>query len=178
MLRTSRLFPKQTPLGTAMREKILGPLVLQPARAGQLRKPALIVSITDGAPAGEPPLEIATSIKNAQNELRNSRYGPDALSFQFAQVGNDMGASRFLQELDANPEIGSLLVAHHPLTWGWLTQIYRIDCTSNYEIEADQAKKMSGVDLSPERESVLPSNCWVQLSRAHSLARQAPPWTD
>jgi len=126
-------FSGLTPLGTAMREKILGPLVLQPARAGQLRKPALIVSITDGAPAGEPPLEIATSIKNAQNELRNSRYGPDALSFQFAQVGNDMGASRFLQELDANPEIGSL-----------------IDCTSNYEIEADQAKKMSGVDLSPE----------------------------
>lgn len=44
-----------------------------------------------------------------------------------------MGARDFLQELDANPQIGSL-----------------IDCTSNYELEADQARQQSGIDLSPE----------------------------
>ena len=62
-----------------MQEKVLGPLVLQAARAGQLRKPVLIISVTDGAPAGEDRWQIAKVIKNAQNELRNSRYGPDAL---------------------------------------------------------------------------------------------------
>lgn len=93
-----------------MWQKILNPLVLTPARAGQLRKPALVIAITDGAPAGEDKWQIATSIKNAVNELRNSRYGPDAISFQFAQVGNDISASKFLQEIDANPEIGSLCV--------------------------------------------------------------------
>lgn len=44
-----------------------------------------------------------------------------------------MGARDFLQELDANNQIGSL-----------------IDCTSNYELEADQARQTSGIDLSPE----------------------------
>lgn len=116
-----------------MMEKVLTPLVLTPARSGQLRKPVLVISITDGAPAGEDRWTIAKSIKNAANELRNTRFGPDAVSFQFAQVGNDMGASTFLAELDANPDVGSL-----------------IDCTSNYEIEADQAKRAQNVDLSPE----------------------------
>lgn len=136
-----------------MDQKILQPLVLQPAMQRQLRKPILIITVTDGAPAGEQRLHIVNVISNAVNQLRNTQYGPDALSFQFAQVshglqhvvvkdselivlrqvGNDMGARDFLQELDANPQIGSL-----------------IDCTSNYELEADQARQTSGIDLSPE----------------------------
>merc|ERR1711939_639321 len=126
-------FSGLTPLGTALRDRVINPLVIQPARAQQLRKPVLIVSVTDGAPAGESRWEVVNTIKNAVNELRNTRYGPDTLSFQFAQVGNDIPARDFLQELDANHEIGSL-----------------IDCTSNYELEADQARKTSGIDLSPE----------------------------
>jgi hypothetical protein len=144
-----------------MDQKILQPMVLQPASQRQLRKPILIITVTDGAPAGEQRLHIASVISNAVNQLRNSPYGPDALSFQFAQVcvttyslgvvrvcradftdasyswviqvGNDIGARDFLQELDANPQIGSL-----------------IDCTSNYELEADQARQQNGIDLSPE----------------------------
>ena len=65
-----------------------------------------------------------------------------------------MGASQFLQELDANPEIGSLYALRHQSIFKAkfdAQPLDRIDCTSNYEIEADQAKKISGVDLSPER---------------------------
>lgn len=42
-------------LGTSLDQKILQPAVLGPARNGSLRKPVLIVSITDGTPAGEAP---------------------------------------------------------------------------------------------------------------------------
>lgn len=36
-------------------------------------------------------------IKNAKQQLQNSRYGEDALSMQLAMVGNDMGARKFLE---------------------------------------------------------------------------------
>jgi hypothetical protein len=51
------------------------------------------------------------------------QYGPDAVSYQFAQVGDDMKAQAFLEELDNHPVIGPL-----------------IDCTSNFE--AEQAEMM------------------------------------
>jgi len=126
-------FSGLTPLGTSLQNKILGPMVLQPAMSGQLRKPVLIITVTDGAPAGENRWQIVTTIKNAVNQLRNTRYGPDTISFQFAQVGNDTAARDFLQELDANHEVGAL-----------------IDCTSNYELEADEARRKNNIDLSPE----------------------------
>jgi hypothetical protein len=58
----------------------LEPLVLGPARAGRLTKPVLIIAITDGTPAGEPKDHIVRVIANADNELKRSRYGSDAVS--------------------------------------------------------------------------------------------------
>lgn len=43
-----------TPLGTELRTKVLDPFVIGPARNGQLSKPVLVITITDGQPAGEP----------------------------------------------------------------------------------------------------------------------------
>lgn len=43
-------FSGLTPLGTALDQKILQPLVLGPARAGRLTKPVLIIAVTDGVP--------------------------------------------------------------------------------------------------------------------------------
>lgn len=37
-----------TPLGTSLENKVLRPLVLGPAQAGQMKKPALIITVTDG----------------------------------------------------------------------------------------------------------------------------------
>lgn len=49
------------------------------------------------------------AIKNAKATLSQTRYGPDALSIQLAQIGNDMGSRAFLEEIDNNPEIGGLV---------------------------------------------------------------------
>ncbi|GAA5854216.1 hypothetical protein JCM9279_006182 [Rhodotorula babjevae] len=126
-------FSGLTPLGTALDQKIIQPLLLGPARAGQLRKPLLIVAVTDGAPGGEARDTIVRVIKNASDTLAQTRYGSDALSIQIAQIGNDSGARAFLEEIDEHPVIGDL-----------------VDCTSSYEVEEDNFRRTSGQQLSPE----------------------------
>lgn len=39
-----------TPLGRSLSSKVIEPFVLGPARSGQLRKPVLVIAITDGEP--------------------------------------------------------------------------------------------------------------------------------
>ena len=102
-------FSGLTPLGTSMDRKILQPLVLGPARSNALQKPVYIIAVTDGAPAGEDRFAIAKVIVNATRELSRTRYGPDAISFQFAQVGQDQKAQDFLAELDRHPEVGGMV---------------------------------------------------------------------
>lgn len=141
----------QTPLGTSLDRKILQPLVLGPARSNQLQKPVLIIGITvilskamyahtqelttsqDGSPAGEDRFAVVQVIVNAVRELSRTRVGADALSFSFAQVGDDVKAQQFLAELDAHPEVGSL-----------------VDVTSNYELESAEMMRKSGQELTPE----------------------------
>lgn len=74
------------PTGTALDAKVLQPLVLGPARASQLQKPVLIIAVTDGIPGGEDRYKIVQVISNANRALAQTRYGSDAVSFQFAQV--------------------------------------------------------------------------------------------
>lgn len=81
----------------ALDQKVLQPLLLGPARSNQLRKPLLVIAVTDGAPGGESRDTLSRVIKNTRDQLRNSRYGEDALSVQLAMVGNDMGARKFLE---------------------------------------------------------------------------------
>lgn len=126
-------FSGLTPLGTALDQKILQPMLLNPARQGQLRKPLLIIVISDGAPAGEPADAVFNAVMRASDELRRSRYGPDSLSLQFAQVGNDMKAQEFLGQLDSHPVVGPL-----------------IDVTSDFEYEQDQMMKTTGENLTGE----------------------------
>lgn len=99
-----------TPLGTELKNQIIEPLVLGPARGGQLRKPILIITITDGQPAGEPPKTLEQAISDTAQELsRMPQYGRHACKFQFAQVGNDQAAKEFLAELDEKKEFGELV---------------------------------------------------------------------
>ncbi|KAJ9091827.1 hypothetical protein QFC19_008941 [Naganishia cerealis] len=126
-------FSGLTPLGTQLDAKIIQPLLLGPARAGQLKKPLLIVILTDGTPAGEPKEQVFNVIMRTNQELQRTRYGADAVSYQFAQIGNDLKAQAFLGELDSHPVIGGL-----------------IDSTSNYEVEQDEMMRTSGVQLTPE----------------------------
>jgi hypothetical protein len=117
-------FSGLTPMGTSLRQKVLDPMVIGPARAGRLDKPVLVITITDGQPAGEPHGAVADGIRSAVDELSRSRYGRGGVSFQFAQVGTDLHARQFLAKLDEDPTIGNL-----------------IDCTSNFEVEQDEMSR-------------------------------------
>ena len=99
-----------TPLGTQLRAQVIEPLVIQPARTGQLRKPVLIIVITDGQPAGEPPKALEEALRYTAAELsRMPQIGKHACAFQFAQVGNDQGARAFLSNLDEQREFGDIV---------------------------------------------------------------------
>ena len=98
-----------TPLGTSLRSKVLEPMVVGPARAGRLEKPVLVITITDGQPAGEPHSTVGDAIRYAVDETSRTRYGRGAVSFQFSQVGNDQRAREFLSDLDEDPQIGNLI---------------------------------------------------------------------
>ncbi|GAA5903059.1 uncharacterized protein JCM6883_002678 [Sporobolomyces salmoneus] len=127
-------FSGLTPLGTNLNNKVLEPLVLGPARARRLQKPVLIIAITDGIPGGEARDTLTNVIVNANNVLRQTHYGSDAVSYQLAQVGNDQKARAFLEEIDSHPIVGDL-----------------VDCTSNFENESeDMARAVPPVDLTPE----------------------------
>lgn len=102
-------FQGLTPMGTNLRHKVLQPMVLGPAKAGRLQKPVLVITITDGQPAGEPHNSVAEAIRYASDEVSKTQYGRGAISFQFAQVGNDLRAREFLGKLDEDPSIGSLI---------------------------------------------------------------------
>ncbi|GAA5962305.1 hypothetical protein JCM8115_004288 [Rhodotorula mucilaginosa] len=125
-------FSGLTPLGTALDQKVLQPLLLGPARNNQLKKPLLIIAVTDGAPGGEDRNTLVRVLVNASRFLKQTRYGPDAMSVQLAQIGNDLKARQYLEEIDSHPEVGDL-----------------VDCTSNFENEQEDLAKQ-GVDLTPE----------------------------
>ncbi|KAI5304716.1 hypothetical protein KEM56_006067 [Ascosphaera pollenicola] len=123
-----------TPLGTNLKSKVIDDLVLPKLRSGNLRKPVLIVTITDGEPTGENRSTVGDVILSTVREAEKSPYGKGAVAFQIAQVGNDLRARRFLSELDEDPRFGR-----------------SVDCISNYENEADEMLKLNPpVDLTPD----------------------------
>ncbi|KAJ5090194.1 hypothetical protein N7532_008878 [Penicillium argentinense] len=117
-------FAGLTPLGTSLRSKVIDPMIVGPARANRLDKPVLVITITDGQPAGEPHGAVGDAIRHAIDETSRTRYGRGAVSFQFSQVGTDQRAREFLGDLDEDPQIGHL-----------------IDCTSNFEVEQDEMSR-------------------------------------
>lgn len=142
-------FSGLTPLGTALNQRVIEPLILGPARANALRKPVLVIAVSDGAfsfhhffllfsplllpspplrlfrvheqractdpsrragePAGEPREQFANVIRNAKNVLQQTRYGPDSISIELCQVGNDRKAKAYMDELDNDPHVGNLI---------------------------------------------------------------------
>ena len=110
-------FKGLTAVGSKMKQHILyGPLlnVMTHVKDRTLAKPVLILTVTDGQPAGETigPNDTALRdvIRDTSTELsKYPMYGSGAISFQFAQVGNDEEAKRFLARLDNDPVVGSLV---------------------------------------------------------------------
>ena len=119
-------FSGLTPMGRELNHRILQPLVIGPAQAGQLQKPVLVITVTDGQPAGEGKNELQEHLANAANILSRTRYGKGAVSYQFAQVGNDLKAREFLSNLDEDPQVGQM-----------------VDCTSS-EYHLDSPGRLEG----------------------------------
>ncbi|OBT53337.1 hypothetical protein VE04_06477 [Pseudogymnoascus sp. 24MN13] len=127
-------FKGLTPMGTQLRNKVLEPLVVQKVRSNQLHKPILVITITDGQPAGEASTAVFDAIRYTSGELARSPYGKGAVSYQFAQVGNELKEREILGQLDGDPAIGEL-----------------IDSTSNFEVEQDEMSRANPpVDLTPD----------------------------
>jgi len=129
-------FKGLTPMGTSLRKKVIDEIVLQKAASGQLRKPVLVIAITDGQPAGEPQNAVFDTIRYAFDTLqqRYPQYGRGGIAFEFAQVGNDEMARKFLGKLDEDPNIGPM-----------------VDCTSNFENEQEEMSRANPpVDLTPD----------------------------
>lgn len=104
-------FKGLTPMGTSLRKKVIDEIVLGKAQQGQLRKPVLVIAITDGQPAGEPQNAVFDTIRYAFDTLqqRFPQYGRGGVAFEFAQVGNDEMAKKFLSKLDEDPQIGPMV---------------------------------------------------------------------
>jgi len=124
-------FKGLTPMGTELKSKVIDGIVLPKIQQRQYRKPTLVITITDGQPAGEAPNTVFDTIKYAAQQV-GQQYGPGGIAFQFAQVGNDQKAREFLSKLDEDPAVGQI-----------------IDCTSNYENESEEMAKQ-GVNLTPD----------------------------
>jgi hypothetical protein len=101
-------FSGLTPMGTHLHDLVIKE-VLEKASTNQLQKPVLVITVTDGQPAGEAQNAVQETIKQASQALSRTRYGPGAISFQFAQVGNDKSAREFLAALDSDPVVGNLI---------------------------------------------------------------------
>ena len=104
-------FTGVTPLGSALQARILKPMVLDKISSNALKKPILIIAITDGRPSGETlgTRALHDAISNTAASLSRSQYGVGAVSFQIAQVGNDDPATEWLKALDSDPEVGHLV---------------------------------------------------------------------
>ncbi|KAK0557222.1 hypothetical protein OC846_000673 [Tilletia horrida] len=122
-----------TPMGTALEGKILEKEVYPKLKRDSLRKPVLIIVVGDGRPTGESPDKFRREIKEAKKKSKKSKYGEDAVSFQVAVVGNDAGAREWLEELDADKDVGDL-----------------VDVVSDIRTESAQVKRATGVELSQE----------------------------
>ncbi len=131
-------FVGMTPIGTALMTRIIEPLLIQPARAGHLRKPLLVITITDGQPTEKPPNALENTIRMACTEVAKTRYGRGAVAFQFAQVGNDVNAREYLKQLDLHPEVGDFVdCTSSELLVDGVAHI-SADRTPDFEVESDE----------------------------------------
>ncbi|KAF8246390.1 hypothetical protein K440DRAFT_366894 [Wilcoxina mikolae CBS 423.85] len=112
-----------TPLVGSL-EKLLRRQVGPADQVTTVKKPVLVIIITDGMPTDSPGQEFQKLI---------TAYKSKPVSFQIAQVGIDQGAQDFLASLDSDPIVGGL-----------------IDCTSNFEMESAEFKRMTGAHLTRE----------------------------
>ncbi|KAF8247335.1 hypothetical protein K440DRAFT_629348 [Wilcoxina mikolae CBS 423.85] len=94
-------FRGQTRIGTELKRKVLKDYVTD-----TMKKPLLVITITDGDIDGEPRDTLFSVIKECIDRLNEKENGADAIGFQFARVGDDEGAGKLLDMLDNHNVVG------------------------------------------------------------------------
>lgn len=118
-----------TPMGESIRNKIFGPdrknvgdentYLNELMYNGLLERPVLIMTITDGRPNSEQ--AVIDAIVHCKQQSERTKYGTNCFAFSFSQIGSDMSATEYLNNLDTHHIVGNI-----------------IDCTSSFEIEKRQ----------------------------------------
>lgn len=120
-------FSGRTPIGYTLRNKIVDPMVVTRCNMGQLNKPVLVIIVTDGEPDSKE--EVYNVLRDAKQF--NQNVGMNCVEFEFAQIGNDKTAQKFLYDLDTHPFVGDI-----------------VDVTSSFELEEEEFAK-AGANLTP-----------------------------
>ena len=117
-------FKGLTPIGTELEKQIINKIVLAKPEPNKRPKPFLVITITDGQPAGEEHDELQKVLRRTINTIKSDpRLGRGAVSFQFAQVGDDKGAQKFLSTLDNDETIGDVIDCTSSTAFSLLVQL-------------------------------------------------------
>ncbi|KAF9636424.1 hypothetical protein BFW01_g7320 [Lasiodiplodia theobromae] len=89
-----------TRIGTELRNKILKPFVFDVFARGQtLKRPILVIVITDGKPTDDDPDAFKNAIVECGQALVDKGYEPEACRFLVSRIGKDETAGNFLNAL-------------------------------------------------------------------------------
>lgn len=96
-------------LGTMLRSGILKPLVYNKIRSGKLARPLLVCIITDGHPTDNPTSTFRDKIAECKKKLKAYNYAPGSVMFCVSQIGDDVKATEFLEDLEKADKIRDVL---------------------------------------------------------------------
>ncbi|UKZ81451.1 hypothetical protein TrVFT333_009223 [Trichoderma virens FT-333] len=101
-----------TNIGTQLRKKILHPFVFDPIALGEtLKRPLLIIVVTDGHPTESDPDSFKKAIIDCSRALENNGYEPRAVRYLVSHIGQDAGAAKFIESLggDSNKALDRII---------------------------------------------------------------------
>jgi len=97
-----------TRLGEILNEKIITPMILEKAAKGALKKPVIVVIITDGEPT-EARETLRNTIRDCKNGIDSWGYKRGAVVFLISRVGTSETAKKFIDELRHDKEAGHMV---------------------------------------------------------------------
>jgi len=103
-----------TRLGEILNKKIVKPMILEKAIKGTLKKPVIVVIITDGEPCGEPREALRNTIRACKTGIEFRGYKRAAVVFLISRVGTSEQAKIFLEEL-RNDKVAGHMMYSSPL---------------------------------------------------------------
>ncbi|KAI0505322.1 hypothetical protein F5B22DRAFT_661633 [Xylaria bambusicola] len=101
-------FKKGSMLGTAVDKKIVEVLTAQ-AQSGELKRPVIVIIITDGEPRKEPRDTLMKAIKSCKESEAIKSLGRAAVVFIVAQIGKSASATGFLHELETDKRVSGMV---------------------------------------------------------------------